>query len=82
MHAEAAEALADLGIPHGWQGVELVIHERHEDEVDAALDELERRHGLEEGADERQGPAREPGRESSTTWASGRSRPRPSSPSG
>jgi len=63
VHADVAEALATLGISHGWQGVDLVIHERHEDEVDAALEEIERRHGLGDDAEERRGPAREPGNE-------------------
>ena len=60
VHAEVAEALAEAGMTHSWQGTDLVVHERHEDAADALLAEIERRHGLEDG--EATAP-REPGSE-------------------
>jgi hypothetical protein len=46
VHAEVAEALAEAGIPHSWQGTDLVVHERHEDAADGLFATIERRHGL------------------------------------
>jgi hypothetical protein len=46
VHAEVAEALAEAGLPHSWQGTDLVVHERHEDAADALLAAIERRRGL------------------------------------
>ncbi len=64
IHAEVAEALAAAGVSHGWRGSDLVIHERHEDAVDAVLEEIERAHGLQDGTEEaREGPRRERGPE-------------------
>jgi hypothetical protein len=41
--AELASALADLEIPHTWEGNELVIPAESEDDVDAVFSELEAR---------------------------------------
>jgi hypothetical protein len=62
VHAEVAGALADAGVSHGWDGTDLVVHERHEDVTDAVLAEIEKAHGLEDSG-EPQGPPREPGSE-------------------
>jgi hypothetical protein len=40
--AELAEALAEAGLPHVWEGDELVVPEVVEAETDAMFDELER----------------------------------------
>jgi hypothetical protein len=39
--AELAETLAELSVPHTWDGEELVVPEQIEDEVDALFDRLE-----------------------------------------
>ncbi len=39
--AELAETLAERGVPHVWEGEELVVPEQIEAEVDAMFDELE-----------------------------------------
>lgn len=39
--AELAETLAEQGVPHVWDGEELVVPEQIEDEVDALFDRLE-----------------------------------------
>jgi hypothetical protein len=39
--AELAETLAERGVPHVWEGEELVVPEEIEDAVDALFDELE-----------------------------------------
>ena len=39
--AELAETLAERGVPHVWEGEELVVPEEIEDAVDAMFDELE-----------------------------------------
>jgi hypothetical protein len=36
-----AEAMAESGIPHAWDGAELVIHIDHESEVDAIVEAIE-----------------------------------------
>lgn len=41
--AELASALADLEIPHSWEGTELVIPAESEEQVDAVFSELEAR---------------------------------------
>jgi hypothetical protein len=46
VHAEVAEAMAEAGIGHSWLGTDLVVHDRHEETVDALLAAIERRHGL------------------------------------
>jgi hypothetical protein len=43
--AELAETLAERGIPHVWEGEELLVPEQIEDDVDALFDELEREIG-------------------------------------
>ena len=43
--AELTEALADRGVPHRWEGDELVVPEEVEAEVDALFDELEQQLG-------------------------------------
>ena len=43
--AELAETLAERGVPHVWEGEELVIPEQIEDHVDGIFDELEREIG-------------------------------------
>ncbi len=43
--AELAETLAERGVPHAWDGDELVVPEQIEDDVDAIFDELEREIG-------------------------------------
>jgi hypothetical protein len=43
--AELAETLAERGVPHVWQGEELVVPEQIEDHVDGIFDELEREIG-------------------------------------
>ncbi|MFW2336149.1 hypothetical protein [Ilumatobacter sp.] len=40
-HAELSETLAERGVPHVWDGEELVVPEEIEAEVDALFDELE-----------------------------------------
>lgn len=44
--AELAEALAEAGIPHGWEGTELVVPEERELEVDALFEVLETQLGI------------------------------------
>ena len=39
--AELAETLAEVGVPHIWEGEELVVPEQIEDGVDALFDQLE-----------------------------------------
>jgi hypothetical protein len=39
--AELAETLAELGVPHTWDGEELIVPEQIEDAVDALFDRLE-----------------------------------------
>ncbi len=39
--AELAEALADAGMPHAWDGEELIVPELVEDQVDALFERLE-----------------------------------------
>jgi hypothetical protein len=41
LQAAAAQAMAESGIPHGWDGTDLVVHLDHEAAVDALLDEIE-----------------------------------------
>ncbi len=41
LQAGAAQAMAESGIPHGWDGTDLVVHVDHEPTVDALLDALE-----------------------------------------
>jgi hypothetical protein len=43
--AELAETLAERGVPHMWEGEELVVPEQIEDHVDGIFDELEREIG-------------------------------------
>ena len=43
--AELAETLAERGVPHAWEGDELVVPEQIEADVDALFDELEREIG-------------------------------------
>ena len=43
--AELAETLAERGVPHTWQGEELVVPEEIETDVDALFDELEKEIG-------------------------------------
>ncbi|HEX6656737.1 MAG TPA: hypothetical protein VF065_01570, partial [Ilumatobacter sp.] len=43
--AELAETLAERGVPHSWEGDELVVPEEIESAVDALFDELEREIG-------------------------------------
>jgi hypothetical protein len=61
VHAEVAEVMAEAGIPHSWQGADLVVHERHEEAADDLLSAVERRHGL--GSDDGGTAAAEPGAE-------------------
>lgn len=44
--AELTEALAEAGIPHGWDGTELVVPEARELEVDALFEVLETQLGI------------------------------------
>lgn len=41
LQTAAAQALAESGIPHGWDGTDLVVQLDHERAVDALLDEIE-----------------------------------------
>ena len=41
LQAAAAQAMAESGIPHGWDGTDLVVHLDHEAAVDALLEEIE-----------------------------------------
>lgn len=43
--AELAETLAERGVPHTWEGEELIVPEQIEGDVDALFDELEREIG-------------------------------------
>lgn len=52
-HAELAEALAEAGVPHGWDGTELVVPEELEGEVDALFEVLEAQLGI--GGDQQPG---------------------------
>ena len=49
LQAAAAAAMAEAGIPHGFDGADLVVHVNHESAVDALLDEVE--HGPDGRAD-------------------------------
>jgi len=40
-HADLAEALAELGVPHAWNGAELVVPESVEEAADAVFERLE-----------------------------------------
>jgi hypothetical protein len=44
--ADAAAALADAGVPHYWEGVDLVVHQSAESLADTILDRVEAEHGL------------------------------------
>jgi hypothetical protein len=46
LQATAAQALAESGIPHGWNATDLVVHLDHEATVDAMLEEIEAEAGL------------------------------------
>ncbi len=48
--AELTEALAEAGIPHGWEGTELVVPEELEVEVDALFEVLEAKLGIDSAA--------------------------------
>ena len=43
--AELAEAMADADVPHDWDGIELVVPESVEDQVDAIFERLEQELG-------------------------------------
>lgn len=43
--AELSETLAERGVPHAWQGEELVVPEQIEGDIDALFEELEREIG-------------------------------------
>lgn len=45
LQAAAAEAMADSNIPHGWDGLDLVVHIDHETAVDAIMEQVETEHG-------------------------------------
>jgi hypothetical protein len=45
LQAEAAEVMAESGVPHAWDGTDLVIHLDWEDAVDELLDGVERAAG-------------------------------------
>jgi len=49
--AAVAEAMAESGIPHAWDGAELVIHISHESAVDALVEEIEGPEEAEAGED-------------------------------
>lgn len=51
----AAEAMAESGIPHAWDGTDLVVHVEYEDAVDALMDPIEA-----SGGGPRLGPDGEP----------------------
>jgi hypothetical protein len=52
LQASAAEAMAESGIPHAWDGTDLVVHVDAEDSVDELLDVVERSGGgVDEDAD-------------------------------
>jgi hypothetical protein len=57
LQASAAEALAESGVPHAWDGTDLVVPLVHEAHVDALLDSIEAEAGLTEAADEEGGAA-------------------------
>ena len=40
--AALGEALANRAIPHGWEGIDLVVHEDYEVEVDSICDTIEK----------------------------------------
>jgi hypothetical protein len=72
LQATAAQALAESGIPHGWNGTDLVVHLDHETTVDAMLEAIEDGAGLapadvelvaavEKGADDSPATELEPG---------------------
>jgi len=44
--ASLGEALANLAIPHGWEGIDLVVHVDFEDQVDEICDAIERGEAL------------------------------------
>jgi hypothetical protein len=49
--ADLIEALAEAGIPHGWEGAELVVPDDVEAETDALFEVLEARLGIQPGGD-------------------------------
>jgi hypothetical protein len=52
LQAAAAEAMADSSIPHGWDGLDLVVHLDHEAAVDAIMAKVEEEHGEAAAADD------------------------------
>jgi hypothetical protein len=46
--ADATATLADSGVPHFWEGTDLIIHRSAEQIADQLLDEVEVQHGLED----------------------------------
>ena len=50
--AEAAQVLAESGIPHVWQGTDVVMPLVHEAAADLLLEQVERTHGLDDSEDE------------------------------
>jgi hypothetical protein len=60
LQASAAEALAESGVPHAWDGTDLVVPLVHEAHVDALLDSIEAEAGLASEADEGSGEPTDP----------------------
>jgi hypothetical protein len=58
--AELTSALADLEIPHAWEGTELVVPAEDEDQIDAVFAELEARLGIAGATEEESGAAPSP----------------------
>jgi hypothetical protein len=52
LQAAAAEAMAESSIPHGWDGLDLVVHLDHEAAVDAIMASVEEEHGEAAAADD------------------------------
>jgi hypothetical protein len=46
LQASAAQAMAESGVPHAWDGTDLVVHLDHEAQVDVILAEVEREAGI------------------------------------
>lgn len=45
LQAAAAEAMAESAIPHGWDGLDMVVHLDHEAAVDTIMERVEQEHG-------------------------------------
>lgn len=59
--AELAAELAEVAVPHAWEGSELVVPESHETMADSIVTEVEQRLGIRSGTDDADGLSRSSG---------------------